>query len=87
MKRHVAKRIDFGTLAGPLDLGLSNGSFTYTGSGIGDIRLRITGLGSGVFNGSIDTLSVSSATIPEPGTALLMLLGLVGLASRRRKRQ
>lgn len=63
--------IDFDTLAGPLDLGLSSGSFSYAGSGTGDVKLRVTGLGGGVFNGSIDSISISDAIVAPPAAGLL----------------
>ena len=79
--------VDFASLASNLDLGLSNGNFTYTGSGNGDVKIRITGLGSGVFNGSIDSISISDQVIPEPNSLVLAALGLVGLMAIRRRRR
>ncbi len=75
--------IDF-SLASALDLGLSNGSFMYTGNGNGNVKIRISGLGSGVFNGSIDEISVS--VIPEPSSFALMSLAITGLGLIRRRR-
>ena len=71
------------SLASSLDLGLSNGNFTYTGDGTGDVQIRITGLGGGVFNGSIDNISVDA--VPEPTTTALLGLGGLALILRRRK--
>ena len=59
-------------------------SFTYTGSGNADVRLVITGFGSGVFQGTIDDISVD--LIPEPGVSALVGLAGLGLVLRRRRR-
>ena len=80
---HTFTDVDFDTNAGLLDLGLSADSFTYTGSGNADVKLVITGLGSGVFQATIDDISISP--VPEPTTTALLGLGGLALILRRRK--
>lgn len=60
-------------------------AFTYTGTGSGDLRLRISAgnNGFGRFSGAIDNLVV--ATVPEPSRALLIMGGLLALPLRRRR--
>ncbi len=62
---------DFGVLLGNLDL--------TTATGISDDGLVIVGYGVGPTGNTVGWI----ATIPEPGTALLLLAGLGGLAARR----
>ena len=72
----------------PGDLGLTLGSFSYTGDGSGDILFRI-GPGNanqGRFQGTIDDLSLT--VIPEPSAAALVgLAGLAGLGLMLRRRR
>jgi hypothetical protein len=55
-----------------------NGSFTYVGTGTGNVLIRISDtLVDNRFAGAIDNLSVS--TVPEPGSLFLLSAGLFGL--------
>jgi len=78
-----------GAWAGTLDnLGLTAGSFQYTGDGTGDILFRVSPVNAnqGRFQGTIDDLKLT--VVPEPTTTLLAalgLLGLLGLGQRRRR--
>ena len=74
--------VDFDTNASALDLGLSADSFTYTGSGNADVRLVITGFGSGVFQGTIDDISIADPSAPRIAsfTATPSVLGDAGEA-------
>ena len=72
-----------GAFAGnPGDLGLSLGSFTYTGDGSGDIKFRIapSALGSGRFGGAIDDLQLSIATPIFAGYSTSPAVYVVGQA-------
>ena len=60
-------------------LQVASDGFTWSGNGSA-MRME---LGNGVANTRVDNLSVS--TIPEPSSALLLLGGVLGLASRRRR--
>lgn len=64
---------------------LAHYSFTYTGDGSGDVRIRIgtNTAGAEHFGGAIDNLSVSA--VPEPGTLALALLGVAGIGGCRRR--
>lgn len=62
------------------------GSFSYTGNGSGNVRLKVYAVSAaGHFGGAIDNLSID--TVPEPAMLGLFGLGAIGLGlSRRRHR-
>ena len=68
-------------------LGLTAMNSTYTGDGSGDILFRVgpVNANQGRFQGTIDDLSLSTSTIPEPSSATL--LGLSGLALLLRRKR
>lgn len=64
-----------------------NGSISYVGDGTGDVRLQITGeSSSNRFGGAIDNVMLSA--VPEPASWAMMILGIgaVGFAMRRRQK-
>ena len=68
---------------GTTDISLLTGSIRALDlTDIQAIRLFIQGVNAA----QIVTLSSITATVPEPGTGLLIAAGLVGLALRRRQR-
>ena len=58
---------------------VASDSFTWDNNG-GQMRME---MGNGVNNTRVDNFSV--ATVPEPTSALLLLAGALGIASRRRR--
>ena len=77
-----------GVLVGRIDFDtLSEGETTFilgfNDNGIIDVNNQVvqdsTTLGSGI------TLTVESSTIPEPSSAALLVMGLVGFTARRRR--
>lgn len=64
-------------------------SFTYTGDGTGDIRLRLgpSVAGSGRFNGAFDNVVLSNpAPVPLPAGLPLLAAALVGLGLTARRK-
>lgn len=69
------------------NLGLTAYNFNYNGDGSGDILFRVgpVNAGQGRFQGTIDDLSLSTSTIPEPSSAILLGLGGLALMARRKR--
>ena len=62
--------------------------FSYVGDGIGDARLQITSgnPGSGFFAGAVDNIAFESTQpVPEPTSAVLLVVGTAGAVLRRRR--
>ena len=69
----------------------SAGSFTYTGNGVGDVKVEVVGQGnSNSFGGALDDFSISgpTSTVAEPTAAFLLFAagGAVSSLRKRRKR-
>jgi len=70
--------------------GDSRNSFDTTGIFADSLTISVdlTGLGSGADNIAIDNIQFSQrpiSTVPEPASVSIVLLGLIGLASRRKR--
>lgn len=68
------------------NINLLPASFSYTGDGTGDVRLRVgpSAFNSGRFGGAIDNLSLTQ--VPEPTAPMLLAVGGLTLLSRRRRK-
>jgi hypothetical protein len=70
--------------------GASRNSFDTSGIFADSLTIAVdlTGLGSGADNIAIDNIQFSQrpvSAVPEPASAGIVLLGLIGLASRRKR--
>jgi hypothetical protein len=72
-------------------MAFSQANLQYTGDGSGDIRLQVSySAEHNRFSGAIDNLSLSNEAhtpVPEPSTLAIFALGIMGLVSRRFKKQ
>jgi hypothetical protein len=72
-------------------MAFSQANLQYTGDGSGDIRLQVRySAENNRFSGAVDNLSLSSGaptSVPEPSTLAIFALSMIGLASRRFKKQ
>ena len=73
------------------NISFQNASLNYIGDGSGDVRIRVrSSLQDGHFSGAVDNLTLhqdGTTDVPEPSTLAIFTLGIMGLTSRRFKKQ